>query len=99
MFGQKIRKLREARGIFQRQVAAILDVDIAYISKMESEDKPVSKAHISKLALLYGVQEDELYTLWLAEKVYEVVKNHDFALEAIEVAEAEIKSERKQKRS
>jgi len=97
MLGEKLKELREAKGLLQRQVAAELDVDTAYISKMENNDKPVSKSNLSKLAFLYGVSEKELYTLWLADKVYDVVKDQDVALKAMEVAEEEIKSKRKEK--
>jgi hypothetical protein len=50
---------------------------------------------LSKLAKLYDVDEQELLTLWLADKVYDVVKDQDVALKAMEVAEEEIKSKRK----
>jgi len=95
MLGEKLKKLRETHGMLQRQVAAELDVDTAYISKMESNDKPVSKSYISKLALLYCVNEEELLILWLADKVYDVVKNQDVALKAMEVVEEELKNQRK----
>jgi len=97
MLGEKLKELRESKGLLQRQVAAELDVDTAYISKMESNDKPVSKAYLSKLAHLYSVEEQELLTLWLADKVYDVVKDQDVALKAMEVAEEEIKNKRKRK--
>ncbi|MCE1168909.1 MAG: helix-turn-helix domain-containing protein [Sphingobacteriia bacterium] len=97
MLGEKLKELRESKRLLQRQVAAELKVNTAYISKMENNDKPVSKSYLSKLALLYGVSEKELYTLWLADKVYDVVKDQDVALKAMEVAEEEIKSKRKEK--
>jgi HTH-type transcriptional regulator, competence development regulator len=97
MLGEKLKELRESKGLLQRQVAAELDVDTAYISKMESNDKPVSKAYLSKLAHLYNVKEQELLTLWLADKVYDVVKDQDVALKAMEAVEEEIKSKRKKK--
>ena len=78
MLGEKLKELRESKGLLQRQVAAELDVDTAYISKMENNDKPVSKSHLEALA-----------------KVYDVVKDQDVALKAMEVAEEEIKSKRK----
>ncbi|QQS30392.1 MAG: helix-turn-helix transcriptional regulator [Sphingobacteriales bacterium] len=59
----------------QRQVAVELDVDTAYNSKMENNDKPVSKAYLSKLAKLNDLDEQELLTLWLADKMYDVVKD------------------------
>jgi transcriptional regulator with XRE-family HTH domain len=44
----------------QRQIAAELDVDTAYISKIENNDKPVSKSHLIKLSELLVVPENEL---------------------------------------
>ena len=70
-------------------------MDTAYISKMENIDKPVSKLYLSKLSLLYGISKKKLYTLWLADKVYHVVKDQDVALKAMEVAQEEIKRKRK----
>ena len=95
MLGEKLKELRESNGLLQRQVAAELDVDTAYISKMENNDKPVSKTNLSKLAQLYGVEEQELLTLWLADKVYDVVKDQDVALKAMEVVKEEIKNKKK----
>jgi transcriptional regulator with XRE-family HTH domain len=92
MLGEKLKQLRESKGLLQRQVAAELEFDTAYISKMENNDKPVSKAYLSKLAKLYEVDEQELLTLWLADKVYDVVKDEDVALQAMQVAVDEVKS-------
>jgi len=50
MLGEKLKELREAKGLMQRQVAAELEVDTAYISKMENNDKPVSLKHLKKMA-------------------------------------------------
>ena len=97
MLGEKLKELRESKGLLQRLVAAELDVDTAYISKMENNDKPVSKANLSKLAKLYDVDEQELLTLWLADKVYDVVKDQDVALKAMELAEEKIKFNKKNK--
>jgi HTH-type transcriptional regulator, competence development regulator len=53
MLGEKLKELREAKGLVQRQVAAELEVDTAYISKIESNEKPVSRTHLKKLAISY----------------------------------------------
>lgn len=86
MFGEKLRELREGKGLFQRQVASELDVDTAYISKLENSEKPVSRAYLKKLAVLLCCPEEELLTLWLADKIYELAKGETVALKAIEVA-------------
>lgn len=83
MLGEKLKELRESKGLLQRQVAAELDVDTAYISKMESNDKPVSKSHLVALSRIYEVQESELVPIWLGEKVLHVLENSEFSFEAL----------------
>lgn len=90
MFGEKLKELRETNGLVQRQVAAELEVDTAYVSKMESNEKPVSRSHLKKLALLFDIKEEELLTFWLAEKVMDVVRDEDVAMKAIQLAEEEL---------
>lgn len=91
MLGEKIRALREANGLLQRHVALKLDVDIAYISKMEHGEKPVSRNHLEKLSRLFGVPEESLLTLWLADKLYAIAKDEEVALQAMEVVQDELK--------
>ncbi len=93
MLGEKLKEFREARGLVQRQVAAVLEVDTAYISKMESNEKPVNRLHLKKLSVLLGIIEEELLTLWLADKVYDVVKDEGVALKAMQAAEIEVKKQ------
>jgi len=88
MLGEKLKELREAKGLMQRQVAAELEVDTAYISKMESNEKPVSRQHLKKLSVLLNIGEEELLTIWLADKVYDIVKDEDVAINAMHVAES-----------
>jgi len=95
MLGEKMKELREAKGLVQRQVAAELEVDTAYISKMESNEKPVSRNHLKKLSLLLGIDEEDLLTLWLADKVYDMVKDEDVALKALSFTEDEVKKQKK----
>ena len=95
MLGEKLKELREARGLVQRQEAAELKVDIAYISKMESNDKPVSRHHMKKLSVLFGITEEELLTLWLADKLYDMAKNEAVGLKAMEAAEEVLKTHKK----
>lgn len=88
MLGEKLKELREAKGLVQRQIAAALEVDTAYISKMESNEKPVSRTHLKKLAVLLGIGEEELLSLWLADKLYDIVKNEPAGLKSIELVQA-----------
>ncbi|TWU54780.1 anaerobic benzoate catabolism transcriptional regulator [Rubripirellula tenax] len=70
-FGQRVRQIRCARQLTQRELAEQLGVSISYISKVENEtlhfgDYPSAK-FIHKLSEQLEADEDEL--LLLADKV------------------------------
>ncbi len=86
MLGKKLKTLREAKGLYQRQVAAQLDVDTAYICKMEHGEKPASRTHLKKLAALYDVPESELMVLWLSDKIVDLVKDEPVYEDSLKLA-------------
>lgn len=90
IIGQKLRELREEKGLLLRQVAAELEVDTAYISKMERGEKNIKREYILKLALLYNSKEDELITIWLADKVFDLINNEKNALGALKIVESKL---------
>ena len=71
--GQKIRELREKQNLLLRQVAAHLEVDTALMSKIERGDRNASKQQVIEIAKFLKANEDELLTLWLADKLENVV--------------------------
>jgi len=85
MLGQKVKELRESNGLLQRQVAAHLEVDTAYIRKLENNEKSFSRNHLKKLSEIFNIPETDLITLWLADKIYEVVKAEECGIKAIEL--------------
>lgn len=92
MLGEKLKLLREKKGLLQRQVAATLEVDTAYISKIESNEKLASRAHLKKLSQLYKINENDLVTLWLADKLYFLAQDESVAIPAIKLAEKELQN-------
>ena len=86
IIGKKLRELREQKGLLLRQVAAELEVDTAYISKMEQGKKNIKREFIVKLANIYKVDPKELITIWLANQILEIVKNEDVAKDALNIA-------------
>jgi transcriptional regulator with XRE-family HTH domain len=83
LFGKKIRALREAQGLLQRQVAYHLDIDSPMLSNIERGDRRARREWIPKLAQLLNVSEEELLTFWLADKVFDVVNDEKVAKETI----------------
>ena len=71
--GKKIKEMREKRKLLLRQVAAHLECDTALISKVEHGERNLSRDQIEKLSTLFKIESEELITLWLADKVINLV--------------------------
>jgi HTH-type transcriptional regulator, competence development regulator len=90
--GQKLRVLREQKGLLLRQVAAILEVDTALISKIERGERKASKQQVEKMARLLEVDRELLIALWLADKIEtSIVEEPDAAYEAINIVRKNLK--------
>ena len=96
--GEQIRKLREDMGLPLRKVAAELDVDQSILSKIERGERQAKKETVLKIAVILKVSEKELLTLWLADQIYDVVKDDENALQAMMVAEDSVKYEIRKKK-
>ena len=94
-FGSKIKELREANGLLQRQVASQLEIDTPMLSKIERGERKAKKEQVLQFAKLYKADNDELLTLWLADQLYDVIEGEDLALKAMHMAEEEIKFQSK----
>lgn len=90
-FGNRIKELREQKGLLQKHVATKLDIDTPMLSKIERGERNAKKEHVPVLAKMFEVPVDELLSLWLAGKVYDMVKDEKTAIQAMQVAEKEIK--------
>lgn len=85
-FGETIRKHREAKGLLLRQAAAFLEVDTAFVSKLEHSERKASREQVLKLAEFLDVKSDELITVWLADKISETIKNDKQGEDALKLA-------------
>ena len=94
-FGEKIRELRINQKLLLRQVASKLEVDTSIISKIERGERPIKKEQITILAEILKADKEDLLTLWLADQVYEVIKNEIHADEALKSVSKKIKSNKK----
>jgi transcriptional regulator with XRE-family HTH domain len=89
-FGDKIRFLRERQHLLLRQVAPVLEMDTAQLSKIEKGLRQLKREQIPILANILNASCDELITLWLADQIYAVVKDEKLAKEAMEVADMKL---------
>ena len=91
LFGNKIRFLRDKQGILQRQVAAYLEIDTPMFSKIERGERRAKRSQVIQMATYFKVDEKEMLTLWLADKVLDAFEGEDeLKLTAIEIAKDEL---------
>lgn len=94
IFGKKIKKLREEHGMVQRELATALDIDTPMYSKIERGERKAKRIHIPIMAKLLGIEEKELLTIWLADKVLDTIDGEDEVKhDAIIFAQKEIEAE------
>jgi HTH-type transcriptional regulator, competence development regulator len=73
-FGQRIKRRRRELGLTQREVAARLEIDFTYLSKLENDrGEPPGERTIGRLADV--LQEDREDLLALAGKVPEELRD------------------------
>jgi transcriptional regulator with XRE-family HTH domain len=90
--GQKIRELREEQNLLLRQVAAHLEVDTALMSKIERGERKASRQQVVEIARFLKANEEELLTLWLADKIEStIVEEPKVAYQAMKIANKKLK--------
>ena len=89
LLGKRIKELRAEQKLLQRQLAAILEIDTPMFSKIERGDRRAKRGQVITLAHQFKVDERELLTLWLADKILDALDGDDDKLKqgAIKVAQ------------
>lgn len=93
-----VRSLREKKHLPLRKVAAFLDIDQAILSKIERGQRNASREQVVKLAQFFKINETDLLVSWLSDKLVYEVADEEIALKALQVAEKQIKYQKKQNR-
>lgn len=90
MFSERIKELRIQKQMLQRQLAAALDIDTATYCKIEKGERKAKRKQVEIIAQLLSVDKKELVTLWLADKVYDVVGDETNAQDILNVVNENI---------
>lgn len=88
--GEIIREERESKGLLLREVAASLEVDPSFLSKIERGDKRPTREQISQISKVLKVSEKDLLLAYLSDRLVYEIRNEDLATEALKVAEQKI---------
>lgn len=72
-------------------MAAYLEIDTPMFSKIERGDRRAKRSQVIQMATYFKVDEKEMLTLWLADKVLDALKDEDeLKLTAIETAKSKL---------
>lgn len=89
--GDLLRRLRVEQKLPLRKVAALLDIDVAILSKMERGERKLNKEVVLKLAEIYHHDPDELVIMYLSEKILYEIGDEELALKGLLAAEGEVR--------
>lgn len=87
-----LKNAREQKGLKTREVAQLLGIDQALISKFENGTRKPTKDQVRKLASLLEIDYETLLVAWLKEKILYEIGQDDFALKAINMVQEEIQN-------
>jgi transcriptional regulator with XRE-family HTH domain len=85
-----LKNARIQKGIRTRELAQIIGIDQALISKFESGQRIPTKEQVKKLANALSIPIDELHVVWLKEKILNEVGNDYLASKALQLVQEEI---------
>ena len=72
-------------------MAAYLEIDTPMFSKIERGDRRAKRSQVTKLAEYFHLEEKELLTLWLADRILDAIEGeNELQLYAIEVVKCEL---------
>jgi transcriptional regulator with XRE-family HTH domain len=89
--GEIIRQLREGRQLPLRKIAAILDIDTSYYSKIERSEKKATKEQIQILESFFEIKRNSLMIPFLSEKIFCEISDEDCADQVLKVTEKQVK--------
>jgi Fic family protein/DNA-binding XRE family transcriptional regulator len=87
-----LKNAREQKGLKTREVAQLLGIDQALISKFENGSRKPTKDQVIKLASLLEIDFETLMVAWLKEKILYEIGQDEFALKAVNMVREEMEN-------
>ena len=83
LFTDLLRRIREEKQIPQKRLAAALDIDTPMFSRIERGERLAKQVII--LAKVLELDENYLINIWMADKIYDLIKNENQPIEILEI--------------
>lgn len=85
-----ISEHRAKSGLTFRALSKLTGIDPALLNKYEKGERIPSKDHIETLIEHLQLEEQETKSKWLAERIYLILEDEEYSVEALRVAEGQI---------
>lgn len=89
-FGDIVRSKREVKGLLLRQLAAMIDIDTAILSKIERGERKARREQVVRIAEALELDSNELLIQYLSENIAYEILQEDNANDILKVAESKI---------
>lgn len=96
-FGNHIRELREEQSMLLRELAASLDMDVAYLSKIERGNRTARKEQVVAFAKALKQDQKQLLQIWMADQIVDMIKEEDDITGILKIAQKKIRKLAKEK--
>jgi Fic family protein len=87
-----LKEAREIKGFKTREVAQLLGIDQALISKFESGSRKPTKDQVIKLASLLEIELETIMVAWFKEKLLYEIGNDEYALKAMNIVREKVEN-------
>ena len=84
-----LKNAREIKGLKTRELAQLLNIDQALISKYENGTRKPTKEQVIKLSQVLNIDYETLMVAWLKEKILYEIGNDDLAIKAMYMVQDE----------
>nr|WP_319401817.1 helix-turn-helix transcriptional regulator [uncultured Carboxylicivirga sp.] len=89
-FGNYLKSIRESKGLPQRKVAHVLDIDTSTLSKMELGERQILISMVKPLAEILELDFKELQIKYISEKIISELGGQPFLKEALNIVEQKL---------
>jgi DNA modification methylase/DNA-binding XRE family transcriptional regulator len=89
--GSTFKNIREQRKLLLEDVTKKTGINKTLLSRIENGKRLPTREQVTQLGKYYKAEKNNLIVQWLSDKIVYEVKDEDFALQAMQVAEEKIK--------
>ncbi|MHA7844454.1 MAG: helix-turn-helix domain-containing protein [Winogradskyella sp.] len=91
MLSELIKSYREKKGFLMKDLASLVGVDVATISRIENGERKPTKEQLINLIDALELDKEKVFTYWLSDKIIQEVEGEEFGIKAINLTKRRLK--------